>query len=184
MFDEPDDDDAQSVSSANPYADSYATARPVALAARTLPVLAEQAPPRDFPAAPAGEEAAPSVSVQPACAADDPYENAVLIGELFGTYIVLENGPEMILIDKHAAHERLLYNRLVAAGPGEDRQLLLTPVSVHLSPEEHAAVLEWGSRTLAMGLSSCARRPPCWLTPTSQRLLLSARRNCCSQTSA
>ena len=66
----------------------------------------------------------------------------MLIGELFGTYIVLENGPEMILIDKHAAHERLLYNRLVAAGPGEDRQLLLTPVSVHLSPEEHAAVLE------------------------------------------
>ena len=135
VFDEPDDDDAQSVSSANPYADSYAAARPVALAAR-------QAPPRDFPAAPAGEEAAPSVMIQPACAADDPYENAVLIGELFGTYIVLENGPEMILIDKHAAHERLLYNRLVAAGPGEDRQLLLTPVSVHLSPEEHAAVLE------------------------------------------
>lgn len=141
VFDEPDDD-AQSVSSANPYADSYAAARPVAVAARALPVLAEQAPPRDFPAAPAGEEAAPSVLVQPACAADDPYENAVLIGELFGTYIVLENGPEMILIDKHAAHERLLYNRLVAAGPGEDRQLLLTPVSVHLSPEEHAAVLE------------------------------------------
>lgn len=142
VFDEPDDDDAQSVSSANPYADSYAAARPVALAARTLPVLAEQAPPRDFSAAHAGEEAESSVLIQPACAADDPYENAVLIGELFGTYIVLENGAEMILVDKHAAHERLLYNRLAAAGPGEDRQLLLTPVSVRLSPEEHAAVLE------------------------------------------
>lgn len=142
VFDEPDDEgDGQSVSSANPYADSYAAARPAAIAARALPVLAKE-PPRDLPAVSAGAELELSARIQTACAADDPYENAVLIGELFGTYIVLENGAEMILIDKHAAHERLLYNRLVAAGPGEERQLLLTPVSVHLSPEEHAAVLE------------------------------------------
>ncbi|NBI77587.1 DNA mismatch repair endonuclease MutL [Anaerotruncus colihominis] len=142
VFDEPDDEgDGQSVSSANPYADSYAAARPAAIAARALPVLAKE-PPRDLPAVSAGAELELSARIQTACAADDPYENAALIGELFGTYIVLENNAEMILIDKHAAHERLLYNRLVGEGPGEERQLLLTPVSVRLSPEEHAAVLE------------------------------------------
>ena len=142
VFDEPDDEgDGQSVSSANPYADSYAAARPAAIAARALPVLAKE-PPRDLPAVSAGAELELSARIQTACAADDPYENAALIGELFGTYIVLENNAEMILIDKHAAHERLLYNRLVEEGPGEERQLLLTPVSVRLSPEEHAAVLE------------------------------------------
>ncbi|WP_303790125.1 DNA mismatch repair endonuclease MutL [Anaerotruncus colihominis] len=142
VFDEPDDEgDGQSVSSANPYADSYAAARPAAIAARALPVLAKE-PPRDLPAVSAGAELELSARIQTACAADDPYENAALIGELFGTYIVLENNAEMILIDKHAAHERLLYNRLVEEGPGEERQFLLTPVSVRLSPEEHAAVLE------------------------------------------
>ena len=143
VFDEPDDEgDGQSVSSANPYADSYAAARPAAIAARALPVLAKEPPPRDLPAVSAGTELELSARIQIACAADDPYENAALIGELFGTYIVLENNAEMILIDKHAAHERLLYNRLVEEGPGEERQFLLTPVSVRLSPEEHAAVLE------------------------------------------
>lgn len=144
VFDEPDDEgDGQSVSSTNVCAASYAAARPVAAAARTRPALAEEpAAQRDILDTPREQESVLPMRPEPIPAADDPYENAVLIGELFGTYIVLENGAEMILIDKHAAHERLLYNRLVAAGPGEDRQLLLTPVSVRLSPEEHAAVLE------------------------------------------
>lgn len=72
----------------------------------------------------------------------DPYENAVLIGELFDTYLVLQNADQMILIDKHAAHERLLFNKLVSGGISKDKQLLLTPITVRLTPEEHAAVLE------------------------------------------
>ena len=65
-----------------------------------------------------------------------------MIGELFDTYLLLQNGDELILVDKHAAHERLLFNRLAAGGLAEERQLLLTPVSVQLSPEEHALVTE------------------------------------------
>ena len=65
-----------------------------------------------------------------------------MVGEVFGTYAVLERGDELLLVDKHAAHERLLFNRLVAGGIGEERQVLLSPVPVRLSPEEQAAVLE------------------------------------------
>ncbi len=72
----------------------------------------------------------------------DLYDGARLIGELFDTYLLLQNLDELILVDKHAAHERLLFNRLVAGGLAEERQLLLTPVSVQLSPEEHAMVIE------------------------------------------
>ncbi len=74
--------------------------------------------------------------------AQNPYENAVLIGEIFTTYLVLQSGEELLLVDKHAAHERLLFNQLVAQGIGEERQLLMTPVSVQLSQEEHAILLE------------------------------------------
>ena len=75
-----------------------------------------------------------------------------MIGELFGTYVLLERGEELVLVDKHAAHERLLFNRIVAGGVGEDRQMLLTPVSVKLSPEEHAAVLENASLLAGAGI--------------------------------
>lgn len=73
---------------------------------------------------------------------NDPYENAMLIGELFDTYIVLQNEDQMILIDKHAAHERLLFNKLIAEGISKDRQILLTPVTVKLPPEELEIVLD------------------------------------------
>lgn len=93
------------------------------------------------PAPDAAGPSHPDIPEEPA-APSDPYENARVIGELFGTYVLLERGDELVLVDKHAAHERLLFNRIVAGGVGEDRQMLLSPVSVKLSPEEHAAVLE------------------------------------------
>jgi DNA mismatch repair protein MutL len=65
-----------------------------------------------------------------------------LIGEAFGTYILLERGDDIIFVDKHAAHERLLYEKLKAQSGESDRQLLLEPVSVTLSKDEYSAVLE------------------------------------------
>ncbi len=62
------------------------------------------------------------------------------VGELFKTYIVLEYGDRMVLIDKHAAHERLMYDKYVADGVGGDRQVLLSSVIVSLSAEEVQAV--------------------------------------------
>lgn len=65
-----------------------------------------------------------------------------LIGELFGTYLVLQRGEEqMVLIDKHAAHERLLYEKLRKEGGGGYAQMLLEPATVTLDKNEYAAVL-------------------------------------------
>lgn len=68
-------------------------------------------------------------------------ETVKIIGEIFGTYIILQNGKNMILIDKHAAHERLLFNQLKEQALSEDRQVLLEPMMVHLSREDYQGIL-------------------------------------------
>ena len=70
------------------------------------------------------------------------FEDAQIIGELFETYLVLEQGERVILVDKHAAHERLLYERFKADADQKSRQLLLAPVTVNLSSEEFGALLQ------------------------------------------
>ncbi len=64
-----------------------------------------------------------------------------VIGELFKTYILVENGSELLMIDKHAAHERLIYEQLKEENKDIASQLLLSPVAVALSREEYSAVL-------------------------------------------
>ena len=64
-----------------------------------------------------------------------------IIGEAFGTYILVEYSPQaLMLIDKHAAHERLIYERLKAQGPNGEAQALLERVPVSLEKEEYSAV--------------------------------------------
>lgn len=58
-----------------------------------------------------------------------------LVGELYRTYILVEQGEEAFLIDKHAAHERILFERLKARQESIDSQLLLSPLPCRLSPE-------------------------------------------------
>lgn len=65
-----------------------------------------------------------------------------VIGEAFNTYIIVEQGENILLIDKHAAHERMLYEQLKASSRIEGTQLLLNPVTVSLSKEEYSAVTE------------------------------------------
>ena len=64
------------------------------------------------------------------------------IGEAFGTYIVLQRGEdELVLIDKHAAHERMLYEKLKAQNGHVSAQMLLSSVTVTLDKNEYATVL-------------------------------------------
>ena len=68
-------------------------------------------------------------------------ENIAVLGEVFSTYILCQAGEELIVIDKHAAHERLLYEKLkqnIKTG----KQMLLIPATVKLSAEEKAAVMD------------------------------------------
>lgn len=64
-----------------------------------------------------------------------------IIGELFKTYILAEVENQLVMVDKHAAHERILYEKLKHEAGNLDRQVLLTPVSVTCSVEEHECVL-------------------------------------------
>lgn len=70
----------------------------------------------------------------------EPLDTGVrVIGECFQTYIIAEDKDGLILIDKHAAHERILFNKL-RAETDMPQQQLLTPVIVELTGEEAAAV--------------------------------------------
>lgn len=78
----------------------------------------------------------------PAGLAGGPGFSSKIIGEAFGTYILVEYGPQtLMLIDKHAAHERLLYEKLKAQELGGAAQALLEPAVVSLDKEEYSAVL-------------------------------------------
>lgn len=119
-----------------------AAGAPAAPVARTFahPAPAGTAPQPSQPAT--GAECGPALPQQAALAAPARFADARLLGELFGTYLLLESEERLILIDKHAAHERLLFERLRSENEKLDRQTLLTPVVVTLAREEHAAVLE------------------------------------------
>ena len=66
----------------------------------------------------------------------------VVRGELFHTYVMVEQGDKVLLIDKHAAHERANFDRLKGADYRPMVQELLTPVTFAPAPEERAALLE------------------------------------------
>ena len=84
---------------------------------------------------------------------EEPLEQAVIstmpveipwryIGELYNSYIIVEQGEEAYLIDKHAAHERILFEKLKANQEAVSSQTLLTPITHRLSPDEGAVLLE------------------------------------------
>ena len=64
-----------------------------------------------------------------------------MVGELYNSYIIVEQGEEAYLIDKHAAHERILFEKLKANQEKISAQALLTPIPVRLSPEAAGELL-------------------------------------------
>ncbi len=87
--------------------------------------------------APAPEQPAPPEEL--VSQAQTPW---IIRGELFHTYILVEQGDKALLIDKHAAHERANFDRLKAADYRPMVQELLTPVTFSLPPEERQLLLE------------------------------------------
>lgn len=69
-------------------------------------------------------------------------ESFHLVGEAFRTYIICEYKGKLVVIDKHAAHERIIYEKLKRENGERSPQLLLLPVTVTLSKDEYSAVLE------------------------------------------
>ena len=101
--------------------------------------------------APVVREIAPPVPVEPLH--NDPEEmeqeqlpmpEAIqwrMVGELYNSYIIVEEGDNAFLIDKHAAHERILFDKLKANQEAISSQTLLTPIPVRLSAEGAAELL-------------------------------------------
>ena len=85
-----------------------------------------------------------------------------VIGEAFGLYIVAEVGEDtMIMIDKHAAHERIIFERLKSRNCRQYSQQLLTGVKVLLTGDEFSA-LETNQELLAdMGFAFDFSEKPC-----------------------
>ena len=87
--------------------------------------------------------------VQQVIAPEQP-EPIRVLGEVLHTYIIAEWRSSVYFIDKHAAHERILYNQLKDSA-AQDAQLLLSPLSVSLSREEYGALTEAGEQLKQAG---------------------------------
>ena len=121
-----------------------------------MPQVQEKAAPKSPERKPApAEPAAPEASVaaaQTAPLAEEPLAEQTaldmpaeipwrMVGELYNTYIIVEQGDEAFLIDKHAAHERILFEKLKANQEGISAQSLLQPIPLRLSPSAAAELL-------------------------------------------
>ena len=132
-----------------PAAPKPALSPAVTEALKAFPTLTAQAP---APPVPAEKPAAPVQNPVPQELPDEPEaRNQVLsavqrepikvIGELFNNYVLAEAGEQFVMIDKHAAHERILFERF-RTRECKDRQTLLKPVQVLLTADEITALQE------------------------------------------
>lgn len=78
----------------------------------------------------------------------EPYR---IIGEAMSLYIIVERGESLFLIDKHAAHERLLFDRLKSREEGAMSQALMTPLIATVGREEVSELLANRELLLEMG---------------------------------
>jgi DNA mismatch repair protein MutL len=99
-----------------------------------------------------------------------------VVGQVAQTYIVAESPDGMVLIDQHAAHERVTYERLMERRGGQpfDQQGLLIPQSLDLPPAAHALLLgnaellnQWGFTIEEFGMSLRVRSVPAGLRETT-----------------
>ena len=97
-------------------------------------------------------DAAPSVEAAPAALTSRPLGAAR--AQLHETYIVAQTETSVIIVDQHAAHERLVYERMKAmlAAGTVARQGLLIPVIVELDGDEAAGLLERADEWAELGL--------------------------------
>jgi DNA mismatch repair protein MutL len=95
------------------------------------------------------------------------------VGQIFDGYLLCEGGGRIVLIDQHAAHERVVFERLCTerrAG-GVARDPLLVPEAIDLSPTHAAALGERGDALAAAGLEGEPFGERTWLLRTVPRLL-------------
>ena len=113
---------------------------------QSIPVQEKIITPAVMPAMPEKEEIPKPIPVESTEAEQTAMEMPVeipwrMVGELYNSYILVEQGEDAFLIDKHAAHERILFEKLKANQEAISSQMLLSPIPVRLSPEGAAELL-------------------------------------------
>ncbi len=97
----------------------------------------------------------PDVKSESASAPTDAIPDYRIIGEAFNCYVIVELGNKLILIDKHAAHERILYERLRAnmreQSAKSASQMLIIPVTLTLTQDEAAVIAEYADEIHSAG---------------------------------
>jgi DNA mismatch repair protein MutL len=76
-----------------------------------------------------------------------------IIGQAMDTYIIVEQADDLLFIDKHAAHERILFEKLKAQSHEIMSQVLLSPVHADLGQEETAVLLEQANTLETLGFT-------------------------------
>ncbi len=146
---------ATAVSALRPPVSAARPAPPAQMSLRTEPVRyeTEQKPEigRIFSEKPEKSEAAPVFSQDmPVKAVEKPVQNVEsrpipdhkIVGEALKTYIIVEQDDKLILIDKHAAHERMIFDRLKAQEREIMAQNLLIPVTIRPNGDDMDAITE------------------------------------------
>ena len=94
----------------------------------------------------------------------DPFPDVKVVGELFANYILAQSGDTFLIIDKHAAHERVIFERLRKENCRQYRQMLLTPCRVLLTLDEFSAMEENTELLERLGFSFDLSQKPYALT--------------------
>ncbi len=128
------------------------------------PEMLAEAARRLFDDIPPAEPPMPAKVAPPAAAIPDPEPTPPapyrMVGEVFHSYIIVETGDRMLLIDKHAAHERIIFEDLKARMKDKavESQLLLLPIEVMLMSEEVGLLDAYRPELEAVGFTySCLR---------------------------
>lgn len=105
--------------------------------------------------APRLHEASPPLAMSPAAGSTGPASPMRPLGQVLEGYLVAESAEGVVLIDQHAAHERVLYNRFLARLENRSlaavSQALLLPETVELTPDLMAAAADHRDRLRALG---------------------------------
>ena len=96
-----------------------------------------------------------SPTVEPIAAPEPQLESLQyrIVGEVFHSYVIVESGSEMLLIDKHAAHERIIFEQL-KAGLKDIKvtsQMLMLPIEIMMTSDELQAISDYRAEIEATG---------------------------------